>query len=69
MLSQNQFRASLPLVYGPHKLLSIRSDKLLADMSSSEEEKLQDHIYLRVILVMKEKCFLRSFAIVTMQMI
>ena len=44
MPSQNQFTGSLPLGYGPHKLLNIQSHKLLADMSSSEEEKLQDDI-------------------------
>ena len=67
--SENQFTGSLPVGYGPHKFLNIQSHKLLADMSSSEEEKLQDDIHLRLILVMKEKCFLGSFVIVTMQMI
>ena len=35
--SQNQFTGSLPVVYGPHKLLNVRPHKLLADMSSLEE--------------------------------
>ena len=42
--SQSQFTGSLPVGYGHHKLLRIWSHKLLADMSSSEEEKLQDDI-------------------------
>ena len=42
--SQNQFKGSLPVGYGLHKLLNVQSHKLLADMSSMEEEKLHDDI-------------------------
>ena len=42
--SQNPFTGFFPVGYGPHKFLSIRSHKFLADMSSCEEEKLQDDI-------------------------
>ena len=44
MPSQNPFTGFFPVGYGPHKFLSIRSHKFLADMSSCEEEKLQDDI-------------------------
>ena len=67
--SQNQFKCSLPVGYGPHKLLSIRSHKLLADMSSLEEEKLQNDILSEDDIGDKEKMFPQEFAIVTKQMI
>ena len=44
MPSENPFTGFFPVGYGPHKFLSIRSHKFLADMSSCEEEKLQDDI-------------------------
>ena len=66
MPSQNQFGGSLPVGYGPHKLLNIRSHKLFTDMSSSEEEKLQDGILSEGDIGDEQKRFLRSFVIVTM---
>ena len=59
--SQNQFTGSLPLGYGPHKLLNIRSHKLLADMSSSEEEKLQDDILSEADIGDERKMFPEGF--------
>ena len=59
--SQNQFTGSLPVGFGPHKLLNIRYHKLLADMSSSEEEKLQDDILSEVDIGDEEKMFPEEF--------
>ena len=67
--SQNQFTGPLPVGYGPHKLLNVRSHKLLADVSSLKEEKLKDDILSEGDIGDEEKCFLRSFVIVTMQII
>ena len=58
---QDQFADSLPVGYGPHKLLNIRSHKLLADMSSSEEERLQDDILSEADIGDEEKMFSEEF--------
>ena len=59
MSSQNQFTGSLLVGYGPHKLL--RSQKLLVDMSSSEEEKLHSDILSESNIGDEEKMFPEEF--------
>ena len=58
---QCQFTDSLPVGYGPHKLLNVRSHKLLVDMSSLEEEKLQDDILSEGDIGDEEKLFPEEF--------
>ena len=59
--SQNQLTGSLPVGYGPHKLLNVRSHKLLADISSLEEEKLKDDILSEDDIGDEEKKFPEEF--------
>ena len=61
MPSQNQFTGSLPVGYGSQKLLNIRFHKLLADMSSLEEENLKDDILSEGDIGDEEKMFPREF--------
>ena len=61
MPSQNQFTGSLPVGYGSQKLLNIRFHKLLADMSSLEEEKLKDDILSEGDIGDEEKMFPGEF--------
>ena len=59
--SQNQFTGSLPVCYGAQKLLNVQSHKLLADMSSLEEEKLHDDILFEGDIDDEEKMFPEEF--------
>ena len=59
--SKNQFTGSLPVGDGPYKLLNARSYKLLADMSSLEEEKLKDDILSEGDIGGEEKMFPEEF--------
>ena len=59
--SQNQFTGSLPVGYGAHKLLNVQSHKLLADMSSLEEEKLHDDILFESDIDDEQKMFPEEF--------
>ena len=60
--SQNQFAGSLPVGDdGPYKLLNVRSYKLLAVMSSLEEEKLKDDILSEGDIGGEEKMFPEEF--------
>ena len=59
--SQNQFKGSLPVGYGLHKLLNVQSHKLLADMSSMEEEKLHDDFPFEGDIDDTEKMFPEEF--------
>ena len=61
MPSQNQFTGSLPVGYGAHKLLNVQSHKLLADMSSLEEEKLHDDILFEGDIDDEQKMFPEEF--------
>ena len=58
---QNQFTGSLPVGYGAHKLLNVQSHKLLADMSSLEEEKLHDDILFEGDIDDEQKMFPEEF--------
>ena len=61
MPSQNQFTGSLPVCYGAQKLLNVQSHKLLADMSSLEEEKLHDDILFEGDIDDEQKMFPEEF--------
>ena len=59
--SQNQFTGSLPVGYGSHKLLNVRSHKTIVDMPSLEKEKLQDDIIFEGDIADEEKVFPKEF--------
>ena len=61
MPSQNLFAGFLPVGYGPHKFLNVQSHKLLADISSLKEEKLNDDILLEGDIDDIEKMFPEKF--------
>ena len=61
MPSQNQFTGSLPVGYGPNKLLNVQSNKLLADMFHWKDGVLKDDVLAEGEISDEEKMLAEEF--------